>query len=258
MFEKRVKIKKNEELGPGYFRMELDCPEIAAAGAPGQFVMVRVTEALSPLLRRPFSISDVDAGGSIALLIRVVGEGTRILSEKKAGESVDVLGPLGKGFDIGGLSGPALLVGGGIGAAPLIFLARRLAEKGVPGRVLLGGRTAADILCAPVFESLGMEAETATEDGSLGRKGLVTELLAQALTPGASAFTVFSCGPEGMLKAVAGMCRRSGAACQLSLEAAMACGMGACLGCATPRSGGGYLHVCTDGPVVSASLWPAG
>ena len=253
MIEGRAEILENAPKGPGVFRILLHLPALARNAAPGQFVMARVSDGLDPLLRRPFSIHDVFPDGSFALLYKVVGRGTEILSEKRAGELLDVLGPLGKGFGLSDQKGLVCIVGGGIGAAPLVFLARALARKGISGRVLLGGRTGSDVLCADVFSSLGFETRIATDDGSQGCCGFVTGLLEDDLTSPNPPEKVFGCGPHAMLEAVARICLSNKVPCEISLESVMACGMGACLGCALPRPEGGHFHVCADGPVMDAS-----
>lgn len=254
MKEAKAKIVRKAWASPAVFSMDLACPDVADAARPGRFVMVRTAESYSPLLRRPLSIHDVPEPGVLRLLIRVAGRGTKLLSEMREGESLSLLGPLGRGF-APAESGPHCLVGGGIGVAPLLFLARALAGRGRVS-LLLGGRTAEDILCVSDFESLGVSVSAATEDGSLGQRGMVTELLDGLLKKG-EAGTVYACGPEPMLKVTAAMAREYAAPCQVSLESHMACGLGVCLGCAREKPGGGYFHVCKDGPVMDAErLWP--
>ncbi|SHJ34746.1 dihydroorotate oxidase B, electron transfer subunit [Desulfatibacillum alkenivorans DSM 16219] len=261
LFDTTALVLENKEIQPGYFRMELAANDIACASAPGQFVMVSPGDSIQPLLRRPFCVHDVKEGADgkwiLSILFVVIGEGTRILSRKAPGETVQVLGPLGKGFSLNTDTEECLLVAGGIGAAPMVFLARYLAQEFSPVscKVLLGARTANDVLCRDVFEQIGLEVQAATEDGGLGAKGLVTALLDKALE-GDSARQIFTCGPMPMLKAVAAMAREHNTPCQVSVEAAMACGMGACLGCALPKKEGQvkHLHACMDGPVLDAGL----
>lgn len=252
MIEGSAEILENVPRGSGVFRMSLDFPGLSRAAAPGRFVMVKVAEGLDPLLRRPFSIHDALPDGTVALLYKVVGRGTEILSRKKAGERLSVLGPLGAGFNVEGIAGPVCLVGGGMGVAPLVFLARVLGRMNITGKVLLGGRSACDVFCADVFSGLGFETIISTDDGSLGCCGFVTSPLGDVFNNESGKPAVFACGPHGMLKAVAVLCMENNVPCQVSLESVMACGMGACLGCALPRPGGGNFHVCTDGPVMDA------
>jgi len=235
-------------------RLALLAPAVSQAATPGQFVMVRSAVALDPLLRRPFSVCRVNGDGTLEILVKVIGQGTRGLAALKVGDQVDLLGPLGHGFVMPD-HGRACLVGGGIGAAPLLFLAQKLGER-LPAsdiQVLLGARTGAEAMALALpFRDLGLPVQLATDDGTAGHHGLVGELLA-ALTSGAFPTQVYACGPHPMLAAVARISTDRGWPCQVSTEAIMACGLGACLGCAVPRNGGrGYLHVCKQGPVFEA------
>lgn len=261
LFESHARVLENREVKPGYYTMSLDCEDIACAAAPGQFIMLGAGDSLHPLLRRPFSVNDVREGEGgveiLTILYMVVGRGTKILSGKKPGDRVQVLGPLGRGFVFDPEIEHSCLVAGGIGVAPMVFLARYLSQDTSSGscRLILGARSKEHILCEDVFEKLGVEVLAATEDGSLGRKGLVTDLLGDVLNE-SPPVQIFACGPMPMLKAVGMTARRFEKPCQVSVEAAMACGMGACLGCALPRSDGNgkYLHACTEGPVFDSSL----
>jgi dihydroorotate dehydrogenase electron transfer subunit len=176
-----------------------------------------------------------------------------MLSALHETDLLDVLAPLGKGFDLGEVEEEKLIVGGGVGLAPLYLLAKELAATSKV-RLFAGGRTRDDILCITEFERLGVECYTATEDGSLGERGLVTEALVRRLNELNGKVTIYACGPHGMLNAVAGIAAKRNIPCQVSLEGYMACGVGACLGCVAP----GHSHspetpdfrcVCTDGPV---------
>jgi len=267
----KATILSNVEISPGYFRIRLTAPNETARSFPGQFVMVKVRDGIDPLLRRPFGIFDVgmfdseyaEAGPRtfLEILYKVVGKGTGVLAKLHHGDHLDLLGPLGKGFVTDGAAGEKILVGGGVGLAPLYYLARELVKY---SRVHLfaGGRTREDILCITEFERLGVETYTATDDGTLGEQGVVTEVMERYLMNSDSAKTIFACGPFPMLKAVAKIAGHSMIPCQVSLEAYMACGIGACLGCVvkgknhtdeTPD----YRCVCKDGPVFDALelLW---
>lgn len=260
-------ILSNSEVSPGYWRMRMTAPPELASARAGQFLMVRVNGALDPLLRRPFGIFDVGtytpahSGAQpqpyLEMLYRVVGKGTAMLAELHETDLLDVLGPLGTGFDLGQAGEEKLIVGGGVGLAPLYLLARELV-KASPVRLFAGGRTRDDILCITEFERLGVECYVATEDGSLGERGLVTEALVKRIEADGGKASIFACGPHGMLGAVAAIAAQRGIHCQVSLEGYMACGMGACLGCVTP----GHRHspetpdyrcVCTDGPVFAST-----
>ena len=244
-----ARIISNDEVSPGFFRMKLVSGYLSRTAKPGQFVEVRCSEGPEPLLRRPLGVHRVTLSG-IDILYRVIGKGTGILSGKQPGEKVDILGPLGNGFDLKA-SGPAVLVAGGIGVAPLAALAQKLTRA----HVIIGGRTASHILCEKEFKSLGCSVKVATEDGSKGRKGLVTDLLKERLgSRGVKTAIVYACGPNAMLKAVWAIARVHGVRCQVSLEEHMACGVGVCLGCPVKvRPGGAYKMVCKDGPVFDAS-----
>ena len=238
-----------EPLTDSFHRLTLHAPLIAAAAQPGQFVMVACGPSLDPLLRRPFSIHRRIGAEQIQLLFRVVGRGTRLLSELRPGQALSLIGPLGRGF------GPVLadsvcFVGGGIGIAPLLFLADRWHRSDQACTVLLGSRTGDELTqLASEFEALGCRIETATDDGSLGHHGLVTDLLAPHL---AHIRKVYVCGPHAMMATVAGLCKTVQVACEASLEAHMACGLGACLGCTIHGTDTLYKHVCKHGPVFNA------
>jgi dihydroorotate dehydrogenase electron transfer subunit len=221
--------------------------EVAALARPGQFLMVRAAgQSLDPLLPRPLGVHDIDSD-LIKILIEPVGRGTISLAGLRVGDRLSVLGPLGNGFDLAG-EGPALIVGGGIGAAPLAFLARALTERGREARCLLGFKTRGQAVAAELFRNSGVDVFT--EDGSMGRKGLVSEPLAECLA-GMGAVEVFACGPDAMLAAVARVTRDCGASAQLSMAAHMACGVGACQGCVI-KTVAGYRRVCNEGPVFAA------
>lgn len=260
-------ILANHEISPGYFRMKLLAPGFGSLARPGQFLMIRPGTGLPTMLRRPFGVlrcgtlppecAGLPPREFVEILYKVVGKGTAYLSELHAGDRAEVLGPLGNGFDLGVSGGEKILVGGGIGLVPLYLLAETLVARGDKVRLLMGGRTRDDILCVTEFERLGVETYVATDDGSLGEAGFVTKVLERKLAkfPGAE---VFACGPMPMLGAVAAICAERQVALQVSLEAHMACGVGACLGCvvkgaghsdATPR----YLCTCKAGPVFRAA-----
>jgi len=267
-------ILSNQEVSPAYFRMRILTPGFAAAARAGQFVMLRPELALPTMLRRPFGIFRVGCLPAeceglppreyMEILYKVVGEGTRILSELHQGDRVELLGPLGNGFDLGAPAKEKLLVGGGIGLVPLFMLGEALLAQGSRVRLLMGGRTRDDILALTEFERSGVETYVSTDDGSLGEAGLVTKVLERKLRKYPDA-EVFACGPLPMLRAVADLCASLQASLQVSLEAHMACGVGACLGCvvkgvghseATPR----YLCTCKAGPVFDAAAldWERG
>ncbi len=239
-------------LNDSYFKLRLLAPQIAETAVAGQFVNVRVTDTLDPLLRRPLSIARRNADdGWIELVVKAVGRGTRFLGEAKPGQLLDVLGPLGHGFDVNGVE-EAVLVGGGIGVAPLLFLADEFAELDTKFVFVQGFRNQAEVCCLDDLKGVGGEFILTTDDGSAGRQGLVTEQVQKVLDnwPRKGRPTIFGCGPQVMLKSLAKIVDRFELDWQFSLETRMACGMGACVGCAIPTfDGEHYRLVCKDGPV---------
>lgn len=256
MKDVKVKILSNIKVGDSYYKMTLEAPYIAGHATPGQFVQVRCSDGIDPLLRRPFSIHRLKAGGSrleaIEVLYEVIGRGTGILSGKKKGEYLDVLGPLGKGFTLPRASSRAVIIAGGIGVAPLVFLAEALKKKNIKTMVLIGAKTKSLVLCEQDFKGLGFETYIATDDGSCGSKGFVSKLFKPE-----TGTMAYACGPNPMLKCIAGMCKKKRIDCEVSLEEKMACGIGACLGCSVKVKGGRNKLACKDGPVFEATdlLW---
>ncbi len=256
-------VLTNDEVARGIFLMRLLAPEIAARVSPGQFVNVKTSaeksNACSPLLRRPFSVCEVDRrAGTIAIIWKIVGPGTNLLALHHPGTFLSLIGPLGHGFDLAKLTGPVALVAGGVGVAPLPILAMDLAGRRLPFAVLLGARNADELWGDRELAKLGGNVQIATDDGSLGEKGLVTHLLAAWLRKHKnSAAQVFACGPMPMLNAVAKLCREARVEAQLAIETMMGCGFGICMGCpVVPAAGvgknGRYYLACLDGPVFSA------
>ena len=226
---------------------------------PGQFYMLAAAErwgggeAERPYLPRAFSYARAraaDRGVELQFLLEDVGPGTRRLAELRAGEQLGLVGPLGVGFRAEPAQGRALLVGGGIGAAPLLCLADQLGER---AEVMLGFRSGAHAEAAAMFPG---DSALATDDGSRGHAGLVTDLLRGALAEPRVNATVFACGPPPMLEAVRALCAELGVPGQLALESGMACGFGACFGCVVPTTDG-YVRICVDGPVIDAGRLPA-
>ncbi len=253
-----AEILYNEPVAPGYFRLGLrwSCGQVT----PGQFVMLRVADSLDPLLRRPFGVYDLIGprgkyASGIVVLYRVIGKATGMLSAMKPGERVDVLGPLGNGFDAAPDNPDKLaMVAGGIGIAPFYLLSKVFA--GTRARLLFGVRTKAELAVASEVKKTGVKVKSTTEDGSAGVKGYVTELLKKSIDKGS---IVYACGPLPMLSSVAALSKSAGASCYVSLERTMACGIGVCLGCAVkrsvahkPKGSGGYGMVCSEGPVFNA------
>lgn len=256
IFQKQVEILHHMEVGPGYFRMGLAFPELGRIARPGQFVMVKLPDRRIPLLRRPFSVHNcLVEGGEVfgfELLYKVVGQGTRAMAEMRAGNMLDILGPLGNGFSYPENLRHAFLVAGGIGVAPLRYLAFDLSQHdAVRSTVFLGGCSSTDILCREEFERVGAEVRITTEDCSLGERGVITSLVEKAVEDADKPDMIYACGPQAMLKSLGELAAAYDVPCQVSMETVMACGFGVCLGCAVERAGGGkgYLHACTDGPV---------
>ena len=237
-------IISNTEVLPNIYLLQAQAPEIASLAYPGQYVMVRCGEGYDMPLRRPLGIHRISKGG-IALLFTVIGRGTEWLSQRKAGESVDLFGPLGKGFEIYPSSRNLLLVAGGVGVAPLMALAEHAKAKGLKFKLVIGEKNAAKIYPERLLPS-GIKPVVTTEDGSLGQKGMVTDVLPQ-LIPAAD--QIFVCGPLPMYRAIAKMGNKLGnKPTQVLLEMVMGCGVGACLSCSIETKSGRKL-VCKDGPV---------
>ncbi|WP_347487977.1 dihydroorotate dehydrogenase electron transfer subunit [Desulfoscipio sp. XC116] len=275
----QAEITDCRERIPGVWVMEFLAPSLAQAAMPGQFLHIRCGEGSDPLLRRPISIHAVDRQtGRVKIMFQVVGKGTSRLAGRKNG-LIDIMGPLGHGFTIftgerakyGNvdtlstqndsavvMNTPAnfIVVGGGIGAAPLYFLLQEMARMGRIRRVkvLLGARCADQLLIFDAAEELGFSIRVATDDGSVGRRGPVTDLLAEELRREAG--YVYACGPSPMLRALCAILHDAGVPGEVSLEERMACGVGACLSCVCRvKDAGGletYRHACVDGPVFPA------
>lgn len=260
MIVQETTVLWNQTAAPGYYRMGLACAAGFDAARPGQFVMVRTGDDATVLLRRPFSllglIREKGRTTGFEILFKVVGKGTEQLSRCRKGDRLSVIGPLGNAFLVPDTCRQLILVAGGVGVPPIRFLAQSLLEReGDLNRcvVFLGGRTRDDLVCITEFDLPGFLLDVSTDDGSQGTQGVVTRSLEKALDAG-PADLICACGPVGMLKAVSAIAMARGIACQVSIEAMMACGMGACLGCAVGVTDDdtSYRHVCMDGPVFDA------
>lgn len=245
------KIIAQKELKPGCFRMAIDAPAVAKTARPGQFLHIRCGNSCDPLLRRPVSIHKISKR-SVEILYNVVGRGTDILSKKKAGEAIDIIGPLGNGFEVPKNSGSLnLLVAGGMGVAPLLGLMEELKKHNGKSIIVLGAKTKHHILCDKEFKKLGAEVRIATEDGSLGKKSLATDLAREIVTSKKykqREAAIYAAGPADMIKTLCKLMEGCSLESQVSLEEKMACGLGACLGCVIDTQAG-YKRVCKDGPV---------
>lgn len=260
MIQETVSVLWNESMGHPYYRIGLTCPDDYMRAKPGQFVMIHLMDSHVSLLRRPFSIHRRIIAQQrikgIEILYKVVGKCTEKLSCMEKGDRLDLLGPLGSGFRITEDYSRIYLVSGGIGVAPMAFLAADLVAAGIESagcKAFLGGRTKEDLLCEDTFSALGMDITINTDDGSAGDACLVTDSLGKAVEEDCPDM-IYACGPMDMLQCVSDIAETHAVACQVSIETLMACGMGACLGCAVePRDGkNGFLHACVDGPVFDA------
>jgi len=252
-------LSRRDDLGHGYFVLHFTV-ELPIEGQAGHFAMLRAERwGHAPLLPRPMSL--LTSGAEPTILIKVVGEGTARMAQAPLGERFSILAPLGTPWRSLGDDSAPILVAGGVGVPPVLFLARELARPSAvaPGPrpqtiALYGGRTARDL---PLADELARVADLriSTEDGSRGTQGVVTDLLAAAVDERLAAGqrpALCACGPHGMMAAVAKIAATRDVPCQVSLESLMGCGYGVCLGCPTPRTGGGYLYTCTEGPCVDA------
>lgn len=243
-----VKILKKRRLSENEWRFDLHAPDICREAHPGQFVMVSCSKGTDLFLRRPISIHNCQ-DDTLSLMFVAVGEGTRRLATLEEGDEVDLMGPLGNGFDLDIANARVTLVGGGVGKAPLAWLADALRAHNNEVTLIIGGRGKAQLHGLEHFENMaGVHVCYATEDGSVGRKGFVNAWFDDEF----HADRIYSCGPTPMMRVVKNFAQSRGIPCQLSLEERMACGIGVCLGCtvkpANPRDVH-YLKVCKDGPV---------
>jgi dihydroorotate dehydrogenase electron transfer subunit len=257
MLQFEASVLWNKAVAEDTYHLGLSAPEDFGRARPGQFIMLQVDRAPGTLLRRPFSIHQlIHNGGTVSgfeLLYKVVGKGTRALRNYGPAEGLSVLGPLGSSFAVNRPWNRVFLVAGGIGVAPMPFLAARLIENGLaPERchAFVGGRSQNDLLCCDELEALGLPLTLTTDDGSAGDQCLITHPVEIVLEKGIPD-AVFACGPMPMLACLAGILKTRSIFTQVSVESMMACGMGACLGCALPDKdkSAPYRHVCIDGPV---------
>ena len=235
------------EAGENIFVIRFLAPELAASIKAGQFINIKVADGFEPLLRRPFSVYRA-SDGHVEVIFNVVGRGTSILSRKAAGDFIDVLGPLGMPYSLDDPSfTTGILVGGGLGVAPLPIATAGLKAAGKRVMTFLGGRSAGQVVREHLIDPL-----IATDDGSLGFRGTVVDLLGAELPKRkVAAPKIFACGPTPMLRAVAAFARAGGIPCEVSLEGPMACGIGICQGCPVELTGTEvkYALMCKDGPV---------
>ena len=240
----RVKIVESRPVSGGCFSLTFEWP--FGDAQPGQFVMVRVSNRLDPLLRRPMSIASQQSGIA-TVIFKPVGRGTEILSNKKLGDELDIIGPFGNSFSLHtDVSKDIVLAGGGTGIPPLLFYAERNRNKSTVA--LIGGATINDILAADDFAMMGVTVVITTEDGSMGTRGVVTDPLKQLKAVKDGSAQLMACGPAAMLKEVDKLAVNAGLDAELSLEETMGCGFGVCLGCMVETKKG-TKRVCMEGPV---------
>ena len=259
----KVKILSRKEVAPNIYLMKLKAPEIAQEALPGQFIHIKCSIDHYPLLRRPLSIHRIDKEkGEIYILFQVVGEGTKLLAQRAVGDDLDIVGPIGNGFNIYPESKKIMIVGGGIGVAPLLALAEESITQGKEVQVLIGALKKELVMGEEDLRKLGAKVDVATDDGSYQYKGLVTDLLEGSIREGWLADQIFACGPKPMLRKIVEISLDNHIDCQVSLEERMACGIGACLGCVCKIKTRDekedevkydYKRVCVDGPIFEGS-----
>jgi len=259
----KVQILFKKEVAPNIFLMKLSAPSIALEAIPGQFIHIKCGKDNYHVMRRPISIHKIDKKkGEIYILFQVVGESTKLLAQRLVGDYLDILGPIGNGFNILTKSKKIIVVGGGIGVAPLLALVEESLIQGKEVKVFIGALKKELIIGEESFMRLGAKVDAATDDGSYKHKGFVTDLLEEAIKEGWLPDQIFSCGPRPMLKKIAAISSDANIDCQVSLEERMACGIGACLGCVCKIKSkdnkqdivkSEYKRVCIDGPIFEGS-----
>ncbi len=261
LVNENVRVISNEQVGPRLYIITLAAPQIAQTVQPGQFVHMQIPGMEGHILRRPFSVYAADsAAGTIDILYQTVGFGsdhlTIIDSHCGLADQLELIGPVGHGWTLPEGCERVLLVGGGVGAAPLFMFCEKLVSTGVSVDVILGAASADTLVTRERYtQVVGKEPACATDDGSFGRKGFCTSLVEEALETGIAGKPydlVVCCGPEPLMKIVAGKAAEAGVACQISMEKRMACGVGACLSCVVDTVDG-KQRSCVDGPVFDAA-----
>lgn len=243
-------IKSIEQLAPAIYKMTVKSEYISKNSVPGQFVNIKCCEGINALLRRPISICNVDkAACTFDIIFQVKGVGTEYLAQKKAGSKIDIIGPLGRGFDIDDNYTNIAVIGGGIGIFPLLYVLKE--KTGVQKTSFIGFRNKDYAVLTEEFGTYSDKFLVSTDDGSMGYKGLITDLLEEELT-GGTYDMIYTCGPTPMIRKVVEIADKNKIKCQVSLEQRMGCGIGACLVCACKiksKNEWEYKHVCKDGPV---------
>lgn len=249
-----LKVRACEHLREGYVLLKLTDDNPLPEMLPGQFAELKINGSETTFLRRPISINNVvPEDNEVWFLVHVVGDGTKRLAELKEGDTLNVVMPLGNGFTMPDKSSDRyLLVGGGVGIAPLLYMGKKMNESGCRPAFLLGGRTKNDLMQLDLFRQYG-EVYITTEDGSDGEQGFVTQ---HSILSNSHFDHIATCGPKPMMMAIAHYAKNNGISCEASLENMMACGVGACL-CCVENTTEGHLCVCKEGPVfnINKLLW---
>lgn len=250
------KVIRNKKVGEDYYLLEIEAPEIAVSGNPGQFVHIKISEndlSHDPLLRRPFSLHDSDRNrGIIKLVYRIVGRGTELMTDLSRGDKIDILGPLGQGFNTNYNSRKILIIGGGMGIVPLYFLTKEIMDSNEV-MILLGGNSTPELqYFVDIFSGLNVGQAAATIDGSIGCCGTVIDLWKEldANEENLNTDFLYSCGPEVMLEKIQKIAENRDIKGQISLEEKMGCGIGVCLSCVCETESG-HKCLCKEGPVLS-------
>jgi len=252
------KILRNIAIKGDFRLIEFQSPEIAAKVLPGQFAHIKIHELRDRVLRRPFSIYDTDKNGRLSVVFKVVGEGTGILAGLKEGATCNIIGPLGKPFSLPESGKTPVIIAGGYGCAATYILAK----KSPSGIILIGARNEGELILVKEFESLGFEVRISTDDGSAGKKGLVTDLLKALIKEKKDRLgylSFYGCGPHGMLTAAGKIIASAGLDGELSMDHLMCCGIGACFACVqkikdkSSPEGWRYARTCKEGPVFKVS-----
>ena len=251
------RIIKNECIGGSYYKVVFSAPNISPKVKPGQFVHVQIANLRDRILRRPFSICNATPKGELAVIYKVIGEGTAVLSNLGKGTVCSLMGPQGKPFTVPTRKHLPVIVAGGYGCAATYMLAKQAPTK---GKILIGARTSADLILIDEFKKTGFEVLVATEDGSTGQKGLVTKLLEEIIkSPPSKNLSFYGCGPHGMLMAMGRLLLKNSLSGELSLDHLMCCGVGACYACVvkvkdeTKPDGWRFARTCKEGPVFQAT-----
>ena len=255
-------VLRNECIGPGQYLIRFRSPVIARSVNSGQFINIKVSDGNTPLLRRPFSVYDTDGKDWIEVVYGVIGEGTKLLSSKKEGEILSLIGPLGNTFQISSNleNTNIILIGGGLGIPPIHFFAKTLQKNEITFQVFLGAKTGGEVISKIKFSTMTDKLWISTDDGSSGIKGTVLDVLENRWKTDNcfknSKTIIYSCGPEPMLKALSLWANHNNIQIHVSMESMMGCGFGVCLGCAV-KTVHGNKFVCCDGPVFDGSeiLW---